>query len=73
MTPGTLTGDEPSAQDTQHGDLFLQSLSPPIAAQVKAIAEGRQPFPTGIAATKPYWQQMLRLVQQYDPKADASI
>ncbi len=54
-----------------HGDDFLQTLPENIATQVKSIAEGKLAFPTGYALTKPYWQQMLAAVAQYDPNFDA--
>lgn len=53
------------------GDEFLKSLAPSIATQVKALADGRMAFPTGYQLTKPYWQNMLQAVSQYDPTFDA--
>lgn len=53
------------------GDQYLSTLPPQIAAQVKAIAEGRQQFPTGMALKTPYWQQMISAVSTYDPSFDA--
>lgn len=53
------------------GDSFLQTLPPSAASQVKAIAEGKMPFPSGFALKTPYWQQMLSAVSQYDPSFDA--
>lgn len=54
------------------GDEVLKNLAPPIAAQVKALAEGRQQFPAGFALKSPYWQSMISLVSQYDPSFDAT-
>ena len=53
------------------GEAFLQSLPPATAAQVKALAEGRQAFPSGFALGKPAMQHLLQQVSQYDPKFDA--
>lgn len=49
----------------------LQTLDPQLASQVKALDEGRMAFPTGFALKSPYWQNMLRLVSNYDPQFDA--
>ena len=54
-----------------HGDAYLSAIDPTIAAQVKALAEGRMAFPTGTALKSPYWQGMLQHVAQYDPSFDA--
>lgn len=53
------------------GAAFLGTLPANVASQVKALAEGRQPFPSGYALTKPYWRNMLGYVSQYDPTFDA--
>lgn len=53
------------------GAAYLSTLQPQIAAQVKALAEGREQFPTGYALKSPYWQNMIRSVAQYDPTFDA--
>lgn len=69
-TPGVGNPAGPiKADDT--GDALLQKLPPPIAGQVKALAEGRQAFPSGAALSKPYWQNMLGMVAKYDPSFDA--
>lgn len=52
------------------GDDFLKGLAPGIATQVKALAEGRQPFPTGMSYAK--LQPLIQLVTQYDPSFDAA-
>jgi len=56
---------------TQHGEDLLKQLPPNIAAQVKALAEGRMAFPTGAAFRSPVTQQILSLVGAYDPTFDA--
>lgn len=53
------------------GQAVLDKLPTPIAAQVKALAEGRMAFPSGFALKSPYWQSMITLVSQYDPSFDA--
>lgn len=64
--PGT-----PGANPDLHGDDFLKTLSPTLAAQVKAYAEGRQPLPGGFALKTPYFQTLMRYITQYDPSFDA--
>lgn len=60
-----------TAANQPNGDAFLATLPAPIASQVKAIAEGKMPFPSGMALKTPYWQQMLQAVSAYDPNFDA--
>lgn len=57
---------------TKTGAEFLATLPPELAGRVKAIAEGRQPFPGGLAASRPYWQTATAATQQYDPTFDAT-
>lgn len=52
------------------GNDFLKGLKPSDAAQVKALAEGRQPFPTGMSYAK--LQPLIAAVTQYDPTFDAA-
>lgn len=66
MGGGTL-----GAADQPHGDVYLKSLNPLMANQVKALAEGRMQFPAGFALKSPYWQSMISAVSQYDPNFDA--
>lgn len=66
------TGKRIRWNPTPSGDTLLKSLPPQTAAQVKALAEGRMGFPSGMALSKPYWQQMLSLTAQYDPQFDAA-
>lgn len=68
-TPVSADGGTLSVQTT--GDEYLKSLPPTVATTVKALAEGRMAFPSGYALTKPYWQNMLQAVSQYDPNFDA--
>ena len=62
---------KPGPDMTKTGDDFLSTLSANDANQVKALADGRMAFPSGIALTKPYWQEKLQEVGQYDPSFDA--
>lgn len=67
---GTAPGAEGTGS-TPTGDDYLKSIPPALATQVKKIANGEMPFPTGMALKTPYWQQMLGAVSQYDPSFDA--
>lgn len=68
-TGQTVIGPDGLPQ-TPRNEAFLQTLDPQIAAQVKAYADGRLPIPAGFALKSPYFQNMLRLVGQYDPSFD---
>lgn len=50
-----------------HGDDFMKTLNPQIAGQVRAIVEGRAPYPTGMLLRTPYGQQLAAMVTQADP------
>lgn len=54
------------------GEEFLKGLNPSMAGQVKAIAEGRQAPPNGMAMRSPMGQALLAAVTQYDPTFDAT-
>jgi hypothetical protein len=69
--PFSSTGGGVISQDGTHGDEYLKSINPNIALQVKALADGRMAFPTGMALKAPYWQNLLQAVGQYDPNFDA--
>lgn len=56
-----------------HGEEFLKTLDPQMAATVKAIAEGRQPYPGAFAMKQPYWQKVTEYLSQYEPNADANL
>lgn len=64
QTPGTPVG-------ATRNDDYLSTLPTAIASQVKSIADGRMPFPSGMALKTPYWQQMIQAVSNYDPSFDA--
>lgn len=61
---------QPAANADLHGADFLKSLAPPVASEIKAYAEGRRPFPTGMSYAK--LQPLIALVGQYDPTFDAA-
>lgn len=74
MTP-TSAGALAQSSDTETtatGLDFLKTLAPNVQTQVKALAEGRMQFPSGMALQKPYWQQMISAVGQYDPSFNQS-
>lgn len=50
-----------------HGDDFLKNLDPQIANQVKGIAEGRLPYPSGMGGNSPVSMRLKAYVNQYDP------
>lgn len=72
-TPVTVGNNAPAigASPSGKNDDYLSTLPTPIAAQVKALADGKMAFPSGFALKSPYWQQMLQAVSQYDPNFDA--
>lgn len=61
----------PDVGPGERNDTYLKSLPPAQQSLVKALAEGRQAFPTGNALRAPYWQSMLEAVGKYDPAFDA--
>lgn len=56
-----------SGRTAQTGDAYLSTLPTTQAARVKAIAEGREPEPTGMAMRSPYAQRLMADVYAYDP------
>lgn len=54
----------------QTGDAYLKTLDPSLAAQVKALSEGRLPIPTGAALRSPQVQKLFAAAAQYDPDLD---
>lgn len=73
--PGLNAPMKPAAASTAEtsglaGEDFLKSIPKNVADQVKALAEGRMPFPGGFALKTPYWQNMITMVSQYDPNFD---
>lgn len=78
ITPGSTPtsaaalAQTPDGETTATGADFLKTLAPNVQTQVKALAEGRMQFPSGMALQKPYWQQMISSVAQYDPTFNQS-
>ena len=68
------TADHPVYFNTTlTGDAFLKTLSPVDQAHVKAISEGREPFPTPrMMASNPYYEYLADAVAQYNPDFDAT-
>jgi len=70
-TPITLPGNSQNQPQQNvsdlHGAEFLATLDPQIAGQVKAIVEGRAPYPTGMFLKTPFGQKLATLVTQADP------
>lgn len=54
------------------GDEFLATLPKPDQAIVKAITEGREPFPSAMGMRSPRMQRLLTWAAQYQPGFDAS-
>lgn len=48
----------------------INQLPPTIAPTVKAVLEGRQPPPSGMAMKTPYWQMIMQSANQIDPNFD---
>ena len=72
---GTNVGSQPAYGTTPvqdlHGEEFLSTLKPEVASQVRAIVEGRAPYPTGMLANKPRGQMLATYAQQTDPTLNA--
>lgn len=67
----SLSGETTGAANAS-GDDFLKTLRPDVAKTVKAIGEGRETFSSlGIRGADR--QEMVRLVNQYNPKYDQGL
>lgn len=63
----------PAPGDTSlTGEEYLKTLPANLARQVKMIAEGRRPLPTGYALRNPQVQELIAAATQYDPSLDAA-
>ena len=51
------------------GEAYLATLPTTRAAELKALDEGRMNYPSSFAQSKPYYQQMLAQLYQYNPQA----
>lgn len=70
--PGAGDIETPIPGDaSKSGADYLASLDPALQGQVKAIAEGRAPFPQGNFARSQRGQQIVSALYQYDPGANA--
>jgi len=66
-------GMRPAPGDaTKSGEEYLATLPPALAGQVRAIAEGRRAFPTGMGLRSPQAQELVAAATQYDPTIDAA-
>lgn len=50
---------------------MLQSTHPSMVTSIKALSEGRQAMPANRVMTDPYWSNVFKLAQAYDPSLDA--
>lgn len=71
--PGGGGGNAAPAANGLSGDEFLKTLDPKTANAVKLLAEYRGVLPSGMALSKPYWQDILQKTQQYEPTFDAQM
>jgi hypothetical protein len=69
---GAPAGPDAAAIKGLTGPAYLATLPGPQQGIVKALSEGRMPLPTGFAISKPYWQQTLQQLSQYDPTFDTA-
>lgn len=74
VAPAAPSGTRPAIDMSLTGDDFLKQIkdrNPGLANQVKAVAEGREPFPSSMGLRTPQGQQFMAMVTQYDPQFDA--
>lgn len=65
-------GQLPGAGQTNlTGDAYLQTLPTEVANQVKAVSEGRAPYPQGFNAKTPLGQAVLNALPVFDPQFEA--
>jgi len=76
--PTGATGIGGAIDPNLTGDAFLKAVSenpqlgPGKAALIKAIAEGKQPYPTGYLLKTPFGQWLVTALGQYEPGVDAT-
>lgn len=63
---------KPQDPNAPHGDAYLATLSTNEAQTVKALAEGRIPWPTGTALRQGPWSARVDEALQYDPTLDTA-
>lgn len=54
------------------GDAFMEALDPSMRGTVKAIVEGRAPYPSAMAQRTPQGRMLMMAINQYDPTFDAT-
>jgi len=69
---GGANAADPSENAYLGGEDFLKTLDPARAARLRAIAEGRQRFPVGRAATTPDGLRLIDELNQFSPELDAT-
>jgi len=71
-----LTADTPQSISAKypglHGQAFLQTINPAIAAQVQAYSEGRLIFPTSNSERTPFMRAVVGAALQYNPGLDTT-
>jgi len=60
-------GEKPAVDPSLSGPDVLKAVDPGTASQVKAIVEGRSPYPANFFLKTEKGQQLASLAQQYDP------
>jgi len=63
---------KPQDPNAPHGDAYLATLPTNEAQTVKALAEGRIPWPTGTALRQGPWSARVDEALQYDPTLDTA-
>jgi hypothetical protein len=62
----------PPGDTTKTGEEYLATVPTSLAAQARALIEGRRAFPTGTALRSPAVQQLIAVATQADPTLDAT-
>ena len=62
----------PPGDISKTGEDYLATLPTALAAQVRALADGRRAMPTGSALRSPQVQELVAAASQYDPTLDAA-
>lgn len=63
---------EPPGDTSKTGEEYLKTLDPNLAAQVKALSEGRRALPSNFAMRSPQAQLLVAAATQYDPTLDVA-
>lgn len=76
--PGGPADDSPPpavpapGDPSKHGEEYLRTISPSDVPMVRALSDGRIPFPTNRALADPHIQQVIAATGQFDPTFDAA-